>query len=534
MQIIKTRQQSHIFHPQTTQIPDNNNSNRMSLQNSKIGWLTQLDVSETPDSHLRRTSIIGTIGPKTNDPEVLVTLRKAGLNVVRMNFSHGSYEYHQSVIDNARKSEQIYPGRPLAIALDTKGPEIRTGTTRDDKDYSIAAGHEMTFTTDEQYAKVSDDKLMYIDYKNITKVIENGRIIYIDDGVLSFEVLEVSDEQTLRVRSVNAGKISSHKGVNLPGTDVDLPALSEKDKADLRFGVKNGVHMVFASFIRTKQDILTIRDVLGEDGADVKIIAKIENQQGVNNFDEILEVTDGVMVARGDLGIEIPAQKVFAVQKQLIAKCNLAGKPVICATQMLESMTYNPRPTRAEVSDVGNAVLDGADCVMLSGETAKGIYPVEAVTMMHHTALEAEKAIAYGQLYDDIRALTKRPVSNVETIAAAAVSAAAENGAKAIVTLSTSGTTARLVAKYRPDLPIIMITRNGRAARFSHLYRGVYPFEYKEPVSDNWEEDVENRLQSGIAEAIELGIVNKSDSVVCIQGWTKGSGHSNTIRLIQA
>ncbi|CEP23485.1 pyk1 [Cyberlindnera jadinii] len=506
----------------------------MAPQDSKIGWLSQLDISDVPENHLRRTSIIGTIGPKTNSPEMLVKLRKAGLNVVRMNFSHGSYEYHQTVVDNARKSEELYPGRPLAIALDTKGPEIRTGTTRDDAEYPIGPGHEMIFTTDEQYAKVSDDKLMYLDYKNITKVIETGRIIYVDDGVLSFEVLEVVDEQTLKVRSLNAGKICAHKGVNLPNTDVDLPALSEKDKADLRFGVKNRVHMVFASFIRTKQDILTIREVLGEDGKDIKIIAKIENQQGVNNFDEILEVTDGVMVARGDLGIEIPAPEVFVVQKQLIAKCNIAGKPVICATQMLESMTYNPRPTRAEVSDVGNAVLDGADCVMLSGETAKGNYPVEAVTMMHHTALIAEKAIPYRAVYDEIRNITKTPFSNVETIASNAVSAAAENGAKAIITLSTSGTTARLVSKYRPNLPIIMITRNERAARFAHLYRGVYPFQYNEPAVENWQEDVEKRVQSAITEAISLGILKKGDSVVCIQGWREGSGHSNTIRLVQA
>jgi pyruvate kinase len=506
----------------------------MASQESKIGWLASLDVSETPENHLRRTSIIGTIGPKTNNPETLVALRKAGLNVVRMNFSHGSYEYHQSVIDNARKSEELYPGRPLAIALDTKGPEIRTGTTKDNVDFAIPANHEMIFTINDEYAKSSDDKIMYLDYKNITKVINPGKIIFVDDGVLSFEVLEILDDETIKVRSVNAGKICSHKGVNLPNTDVDLPALSDKDKADLRFGVKNGVHMIFASFIRTGDDIKTIREVLGEDGADIKIIAKIENQQGVNNFDEILEQTDGVMVARGDLGIEIPAPQVFVVQKQLIAKCNLAGKPVICATQMLESMTYNPRPTRAEVSDVGNAVLDGADCIMLSGETAKGNYPIEAVTMMHHTSLIAEKAIAYNPLYNEIRDLTKKPISNVETIASAAVSAAAENGAKAIITLSTSGTTARLVSKYRPDLPIIMITRNERAARFTHLYRGVYPFEYNEPSLENWQEDVQKRLDSGVAEAIELGILKKGDPIVLIQGWTKGSGHSNTIRLIEA
>ncbi|CCH46611.1 Pyruvate kinase [Wickerhamomyces ciferrii] len=506
----------------------------MSLENSKIGWLASLNVSETPESQLRRTSIIGTIGPKTNSPETLVNLRKAGLNVVRMNFSHGSYEYHQSVIDNARKSEELYPGRPLAIALDTKGPEIRTGDTKEGKDYAIPANHEMTFTTDEKYSKESDDSLMFIDYKNITKVIEKGRIIYVDDGVLSFEVLEVVNDTTIKVKSVNAGKISSHKGVNLPNTDVDLPALSEKDKADLRFGVKNGVHMVFASFIRSGEDVRVIREVLGEDGKDIKIISKIENQQGVNNFDDILKETDGVMVARGDLGIEIPAAQVFVVQKQLIAKCNLAGKPVICATQMLESMTFNPRPTRAEVSDVGNAILDGADCVMLSGETAKGNYPIEAVTMMHHTALIAEKAIAYPSLYDELRKLTQRPTGTVETVALSAVNAAAENSAKAIIVLSTSATTARLVSKYRPDLPIIMVTRNPRAARFCHLYRGVYPFVYDQPAIENWSEDVENRLRGGIDEAISLGILNKGDNVVIIQGWTKGIGHSNTVRLLNA
>lgn len=504
------------------------------MSNSKIGWLVNLDVSETPESHLRRTSIVGTIGPKTNNVETLVKLRKAGLNVVRMNFSHGSYEYHQSVVDNARESEKVYPGRPLAIALDTKGPEIRTGTTTGDKDYPVPAGHEMTFTTDDAYKTACDDKVMYIDYKNITKVISPGKVIYIDDGVLSFEVIKVVDDKTLAVRSINAGKISSHKGVNLPNTDVDLPALSEKDQQDLRFGVKNGVHMVFASFIRTGDDIKHIRRVLGEDGADIKIIAKIENQQGVNNFDDILRETDGVMVARGDLGIEIPAPQVFVVQKQLIAKCNLAGKPVICATQMLESMTYNPRPTRAEVSDVGNAVLDGADCVMLSGETAKGDYPLEAVAMMHQTTLIAEKAIAYETLYQEVRNNTPKPLSTVETVAASAVAAAAENGAKAIITLSTSGETARLASKYRPNLPIIMITRNERAARFSHLYRGVYPFIYNKPAVENWSEDVELRLRSGIDEAIELGIVNKGDNVVAIQGWTRGVGHSNTIRMLTA
>lgn len=277
----------------------------------------------------------------------------------------------------------------------------------------------------------------YVDYKNITKVIEPGKLIYIDDGIQSFEVLKIIDDQTLRLRALNNGQISSRKGVNLPGTDVDLPALSKKDIADLQFGVKNKVDMIFASFIRRGTDITHIREVLGKDGKEIQIIAKIENQQGLNNFDEILKETDGVMVARGDLGIEIPAAKVFIAQKMMIAKCNMAGKPIICATQMLESMTSNPRPTRAEVSDVANAVLDGADCVMLSGETAKGNYPKEAVTMMHETCLLAEVAIPYANVFDELRSTCPRPISTVESIAISAVGASMELNAGAILVLTT-------------------------------------------------------------------------------------------------
>jgi pyruvate kinase len=305
-------------------------------------------------------------------------------------------------------------------------------------------------------------------------MIEVGRIIYVDDGVLSFEVLEIVDEQNLKCKCLNNGKISSKKGVNLPKTDVDLPPLSEKDKADLRFGVKNGVHMVFASFIRQGSDITAIREVLGTDGKDIQIIAKIENQQGVNNFNDILKETDGVMVARGDLGIEIPPAQVFIAQKMMIAKCNLAGKPVICATQMLESMTYNPRPTRAEVSDVGNAVLDGTDCVMLSGETAKGNYPKESVLIMHETCLLAETAFSYVTHFNELRSLVPRPTDTTETCAMAAVSASLENGAGAILVLSTSGGTARLISKFRPACPILMVTRSANAARVSYASISLY------------------------------------------------------------
>ncbi|KAK4936248.1 Pyruvate kinase [Elasticomyces elasticus] len=521
---------------------------------TKLEWQCNLNINYQPKKNHRRSSIICTIGPKTNSVEKITMLRKAGLNVVRMNFSHGSYEvyslleeqrlvltltqYHQSVIDHTRESAKEYSGRPVAIALDTKGPEIRTGNTPGDADIPIKAGLELNITTEDKYATASDDKNLYVDYKNITKVIGTGKMIYVDDGIQSFEVLKIVDDKTLRVRALNDGQISSKKGVNLPGTDVDLPALSEKDIADLRFGVKNGVDMVFASFIRRGADIKHIRQVLGEDGKEIQIIAKIENEQGMNNFDEILEETDGVMVARGDLGIEIPAAKVFIAQKMMIAKCNMKGKPVICATQMLESMTNNPRPTRAEVSDVANAVLDGADCVMLSGETAKGNYPKEAVSMMHETCLLAEVAIPYANVFDELRTSCPRPIGTSESVAISAVGASMELNAGAILVLTTSGSSARLLSKFRPVCPIIMVTRNPTASRYAHLYRGVYPFLFPEPKPDfagvDWQQDVDKRLKWGIAKAIKLGILSEGDNVVCVQGWRGGQGHTNTIRIVPA
>ncbi|WWD20791.1 pyruvate kinase [Kwoniella shandongensis] len=518
----------------------NPNSGIMSgTPQSQLAWLSSLSTSFNEmlpeQKFLRKTSIIATIGPKTNNVDTLVQLQDAGMNIVRMNFSHGSYEYHQSVIDNARAAAAKSPaGRPLAIALDTKGPEIRTGLMKDDKDIPINAGHEFYITTDKAFAESGDAEQIYMDYTNITKVTSPGKLIYVDDGILSLQVVAIEGEK-LRVKSLNSGTLSSRKGVNLPKTAVDLPPLSEKDKADLAFGVKNGVDMIFASFIRSGDDVKEIRKVLGTDGAKIKIIVKIENEQGVINFDEILKETDGVMVARGDLGIEIPASQVFLAQKMMIAKCNVAGKPVICATQMLESMTYNPRPTRAEVSDVANAVIDGADCVMLSGETAKGKYPIEAVKMMAETAYLAESSISYPPLFDQLRQLTPRPTETAETLALSAVAATIEQDAGAIIVLSTSGVSARLISKYRPECPIICVTRDQQTARQLHLSRGVYPVWYPEPrgvPGEKWQIDVDNRIRFGLRAALALKIIKAEDTIMAVQGWKGGLGHTNTLRIL--
>ncbi|KAK9702670.1 Pyruvate kinase [Basidiobolus ranarum] len=505
---------------------------------SRLAWISELSIDVEATSE-RRTGIICTIGPKTNSVEKMNELRAAGMNIVRMNFSHGSYEYHASVIANTRESQKTFlPDSPVGIALDTKGPEIRTGIMEDDVEVPISAGHEMYFTTDDMYADKCNGERMYIDYKNLPKVMDEGKIIYVDDGILSFEVIELGDIE-IKVRALNSGKLCSRKGVNLPKTDVDLPALSEKDKADLQFGIDQGVDMIFASFIRSAQDVRDIRAVLGEKGKHIKIIVKIENYQGVYNFPEILKETDGVMVARGDLGIEVPCERVFIAQKSIIAQCNLAGKSVVCATQMLESMTYNPRPTRAEVSDVANAVLDGADCVMLSGETAKGSYPIEAVKTMAEACQLAESVICYPQVFDELRGLTKRPTGTTETVASSAVNAALEANAGAIIVLTQSGNSARLVSKYRPHCPIITITRNASVARQAHLYSGCYPFLYQQPAVEGsdpleWQEDVDARIDFAIEHGVKAKLIEKGQPIVVVQGYKEGLGNTNNMRVIIA
>ncbi len=466
---------------------------------------------------------------------MLAALRKAGMNIVRLNASHGTHEYFKSVIDNSRAVVAQASGRPLAIALDTKGPEMRTGTMVNGEDVKITAGHEFYVTTNDEYADKCSATHLYIDYKNLPKKVEPGKTIYVDDGILSLRVLAIEGDDMVKVKAVNNGVLSNKKGVNLPLTDVDLPAISEKDKADILFAVEQDLDMIFASFIRRGSDVRDIRQILGEKGAHIKIISKIENHQGVMNFDEILKESDGIMVARGDLGIEIPAPQVFMAQKMMISKCNIAGKPSICATQMLESMVVNNRPTRAEVSDVANAVLDGADCVMLSGETAKGAYPIEAVQMMAETAYLAEQSVSYVPLFNEMRSLTHVPTETSETVAMAAVSASLEQQAGAILLMSTSGNTARLVSKYRPSCPILVVTRDAQTARGVHLYRGCYPFFYPYPrpeTNDKWQEDVDNRIKYGLAEALKLNIIEKGDTVIALQGWRAGQGATNSLRVL--
>lgn len=482
------------------------------------------------------TGIICTIGPATRNVDKIVKLLGAGMNIARLNFSHGSHEQHEETVSNLREAFECYSQKlgykyHTAIALDTKGPEIRTGLIEGDASAAIELKRGATFSlsTNKEFQEKGTEKKVYVDYDNITVVLKPMDRVYLDDGLISLLVKEISGDDLI-CEVENGGKLSSRKGVNLPGIDVDLPSISEKDKEDLRFAVDQKLDIIFASFVRDATAIEEIRCVLGEEGKYIKIIAKIENHQGMNNIAEVIEASDGIMVARGDLGIEIPAEKVFLAQKSIFAQCNRAGKPGICATQMLESMIKKPRATRAELSDVANAVLDGADCVMLSGETATGEYPLECVKTMTRVCREAEAAIWSANHFNDLVNVNYKVVDLENAMIISAVSAAINSDVRAIIVLTSSGNTTFMLSRYRPPCPIIsLITGNDVIARQSNLYRGVFTISYDTGSRGS---TVEERLELGIKVSKDAGIIKDNDPVVIVTSLNFGGGLTNSMRMI--
>lgn len=474
-----------------------------------------------------RTKVICTIGPKTKAVEKVGELVEAGMNVARLNFSHGSHEYHAEVIENVRK--YLAQTRTMCgIMLDTKGPEIRTGKLEGGNDVKLVAGQDLILTSD--YSFVGNASKISQSYPTLAKTVSEGSEVLMDDGLISLTVTKV-DGDDVHCRVKNDGVLGETKGVNLPGARVDLPAITEKDKADLKFGCEQKVDLVAASFVRKASDVHEIREFLtAHGGASIKIISKIENQEGLENFDEVLEASDAIMCARGDLGVEIPIELVSTAQKMMISKCNLAGKAVVTATQMLDSMIKNPRPTRAEATDVANAVFDGSDCVMLSGETAKGDYPVEAVTTMVGICREAESVVDYNYQFQALRQSLRRigGLTVTETITSSAVKTAYDLNASVVLCLTESGRSARLVCKYRPNCPVICVTSNEATARQLLVQRGAFPMVVGSMVG------TESLIQRSLRRAVDAGLCKEGDLVVLVSGMREGvTGATNILRVIQ-
>ena len=475
---------------------------------------------------MKKTKIVCTMGPNTDNREIMKELALNGMDVARFNFSHGDHAEHRhrlEILESVR--EEL--GIPIASLLDTKGPEIRTGKLKDGKKVTLKEGDLYTLTTEEI---VGDETRGYINYAGLAEDVKPGDRILIDDGLIELHVREVNGTDIV-CRIENGGELGEKKGVNVPGVRVKLPALTDKDKEDIRFGVDAGFDFVAASFVRNADAIREIRAILDEKGSAMQIIAKIENEEGIENIDSIIEASDGIMVARGDMGVEIPAEKVPHIQKMIIRKCNLACKVVITATQMLDSMIRNPRPTRAEVSDVANAVYEGTDAVMLSGETAMGSYPIEAVRMMSQIAEESEKYLDY--MFYQRRKVSAENLRNISnTVCYSSGATASDLEAPVIVAPSVSGFTTRMLSKWRPKALIAGLSPSMTAVRQMQLYWGVKPFHAKRA------ESTDALLFASVELLKEKGIVKEGQIVVATAGVvTRANRHepvadTNIMRVI--
>lgn len=503
-----------------------------------------------PSKTFPKTKMVCTIGPKTKTPEMLGKMIDAGMSVARMNFSHGTHAYHGEVVDNVRAALAADPRRQCGIMLDTKGPEIRTGKLgTETKTVDLVAGQTIEVSVDNTIK--GDAKRISLDYKGLCTSVKPGYQILIADGAsrrhisrhvcliglslagliaLSVEAVDAA-AGVCQCRVLNTAVLGETKNVHLPGAVVDLPAVSEQDVADLKFGVEKRVDMVAASFIRKADDVRHIRQVLGEKGKDIRIISKIESIEGIQNFDDILTVSDGIMVARGDLGVELPIEQIFIAQKMMISKCNAVAKPVITATQMLESMIQNPKPTRAEATDVANAVLDGTDCVMLSGETASGAYPMEAIRIMRKICQEAEYmdlSSDYPKTFAALLKSTPHQITDDEYAAAYCVRTANDLNADLIITVTHTGHSSRAVVKYRPRVPVICVSADEKVINWLITSKATIPL---------YVDSIDNKPSSALVDiafktARDLGLIRKGSLVVLQSASDTSAGSTQTVKVL--
>lgn len=468
---------------------------------------------------MRKTKIICTIGPAVNTKEKLVKLIKCGMNCARFNFSHGTHESQKQLMDLVKEAREL-THKNVPILLDTKGPEIRF---KDFENGSVILQDGQKFVIDDNEELLGTKDRAAITYHDLGLALKPGVIILVDDGKLSLKVQKVEDRK-ITTKVMHGGKISNHKSLNVPNVNIPMPYLSDADKSDLLFGISQNVDFVAASFVRTRQDIQDLRDFLDANGGKkIEIIAKIENIQGVKNFEQILQVADGIMVARGDLGVEIHFKDIPTIQKKIIDTCAKYGKLAVVATQMLESMTNSPRPTRAEVSDVANAVFDGATCVMLSGESANGKFPFEAVKTMSNIVSSAEHSVYHERNAVDY----KVNIDITQTVCKAAFEAAEYVKAKAIIVLSTSGHTAKSISLYKPTVPIIALVAEQPGCRQLCLYYDVYPTKVeKQNTPDQLIEMAKNKIK-------DLNVAKKGDTIVLLSGTSFSHGHTDSVLLYE-
>lgn len=477
---------------------------------------------------MKRTKIVCTMGPNLDNQEVMSSLIKTGMDIARFNFSHGDHAEHKGRMDmlkKLRKEQKV----PVAILLDTKGPEIRTGVLEDGRKVQLKEGQTFVLTTEEI---VGNAEKVFVTYSDLPRDVNKGDRILIDDGLIELHIKEITDTDIV-CTVVNGGELGDRKGINVPNVSVNLPALTDKDKDDILFGVEQEVDFIAASFVQKAEDVLEIKEFLKKHGGShIDVIAKIENAEGIKNIDSIIDVTDGIMVARGDLGVEIPPYQVPHIQKTIIEKCNHHYVPVITATQMLDSMMRNPRPTRAEVADVANAIYDGTDAVMLSGETAMGKYPIEAAEMMVQIAQETELYLKF-ESYRDVEA-AKGNANVSSAVGFAAVDMVEHIGASCIVTPTMTGQTARLISNLRPSVPIYAVTPHEWASRKMQLYWGV------KPVAGYEEDTTENIISHAMYMVLREGLVEKGEMVIFTAGdpstnVVNGKGNiTNMLHIIQA
>ncbi|XP_017006877.3 pyruvate kinase [Drosophila takahashii] len=502
---------------------------------TQLDHICELELSQQA-SHQRLVSLIATISLSSRNVDTIYSMIMRGVNIFRLNFSHESHEMHSKTIELINEAlERIHKEtgqiRTVAIAADTRGPQIRTGLL--DGDVFLRSGDNLRLSINKDLYDKGNKEAVYVDYPNIINLTKTGDRLFIDDGRLLLHIMEVGVDGLL-CEVIHGGQLNNNCNVILPEIEIDLPAVSEKDMFDIQFSMKANVDFLFASAVRSAKNIKELRTVLGEKGKHIKIIAKIDSKIALSRFTEIMRAADGLLLSRADLGTQIPIEKLFITQKSILGQCNKAGKPVIVASHILESMRSVQHPTRAECFDLANAIIDGADCIMLSSEVAIGPFPKETVATCDILCREAEKVLWFRDLFSDLVSEVRGELDAAHSLAIAAVETAKRTNATLIIVLTTSGRSATLVSKFRPRCPILAVTRCERTSRWVYMHRGVLPVLYTSEPSTDYATDVDARVQFALTSAKKWEIIDDGDPIVIVSAWKEGGGFTNNVRVVYA